>query len=97
VYEIGGLEVTVTDGVPTLAGGGSLAGSTLTMDTAFRNIVQNCGFGVLEAVAATATRPAELLGLGNVTGRIADGYAADLVLLDESLHPNAVMKGGAWV
>jgi N-acetylglucosamine-6-phosphate deacetylase len=97
VYEIGGLEVTVTDGVPTLAGGGSLAGSTLTMDTAFRNFVQNCGLGVLEAVAATATRPAELLGLGNVTGRIADGYAADLVLLDESLHPNAVMKGGAWV
>jgi N-acetylglucosamine-6-phosphate deacetylase len=67
------------------------------MDTAFRNFVQTCGLGVLEAVAAASTRPAELLGLGDVTGRIADGYAADLVLLDESLHPDAVMKGGAWV
>jgi N-acetylglucosamine-6-phosphate deacetylase len=97
VYDIGGLEVTVTDGVPTLAGGGSLAGSTLTMDAAFRNLVHGCGLGVLEAVAATSTRPAGLLGLADTAGRIAAGYAADLVLLDESLYPKAVMKGGAWV
>ena len=37
VYELGKLPVTVTGGVPTLADG-SLAGSTLTMDTAFRNM-----------------------------------------------------------
>jgi N-acetylglucosamine-6-phosphate deacetylase len=97
VYEVGGLEVTVTDGVPTLAGGGSLAGSTLTMDAAFRNFVRNCGLGVLEAVAATSTRPAELLGLGDVTGRIAAGYAADLVLLDDRWHPSKVMRHGEWV
>lgn len=97
VYDIGGLEVAVTDGVPTLAGGGSLAGSTLTMDTAFRNLVQSCGLGVLEAVAAASTRPAELLGLGTVTGRIAAGYAADLVLLDETLRPRTVMHRGGWV
>jgi N-acetylglucosamine-6-phosphate deacetylase len=97
VYDVGGLEVRVTDGVPTLAGGGSLAGSTLTMDVAFRNFVLNCGLGVLEAVAATSTRPAELLGLGEVTGRIAAGYAADLVLLDESWHPSRVMRHGEWV
>ncbi|HWM03612.1 MAG TPA: N-acetylglucosamine-6-phosphate deacetylase [Actinophytocola sp.] len=97
VYDIGGLEVTVTDGVPTLAGGGSLAGSTLTMDAAFRNLVHGCGLGVREAVAAASTRPAELLGLGKVTGRIEAGLAADLVLLDESLRPSAVMHGGEWV
>ncbi|MFI7677020.1 N-acetylglucosamine-6-phosphate deacetylase [Actinophytocola sp. NPDC049390] len=97
VYDIGGLEVDVTDGVPTLAGGGSLAGSTLTMDAAFRNLVQSCGLGVLDAVAAAATRPAELLGLGNVTGRLAAGYAADVVLLDDALRPTSVMKRGEWV
>lgn len=96
-YEIGGLEVRVTDGVPTLAGGDSLAGSTLTMDAAFRNLVQHCGLGVLEAVTAAATRPAELLGLGGVTGRIVPGLAADLVLLDETLHPRAVLHRGEWV
>jgi len=97
VYDIGGLEVTVTDGIPTLAGGGSLAGSTLTMDTAFRNLVHSCGLGILDAVTASSTRPAELLGLGETTGRVAEGYAADLVLLDEGLAPKAVMKAGAWV
>ncbi len=97
VYDIGGLEVNVTDGVPTLAGGGSLAGSTLTMDAAFRNLVQSCGLGVLDAVAAASTRPAELLGLGNVTGRLAPGYAADVVLLDDALRPTSVMKRGEWV
>ncbi len=97
VYDIGGLEVNVTDGVPTLAGGGSLAGSTLTMDAAFRNLVQSCGLGVLDAVAAAATRPAELLGLGSVTGRLAPGYAADVVLLDDALRPTSVMKRGEWV
>ncbi|GAB3437619.1 N-acetylglucosamine-6-phosphate deacetylase [Actinophytocola sediminis] len=96
-YDIGGLEVQVTDGVPTLTTDGSLAGSTLTMDAAFRNAVHSCGLGVLDAVTATATRPAELLGLGQVTGRIAPGMAADLVLLDDTLHPRAVLARGEWV
>lgn len=96
-YDIGGLEVDVTDGVPTLAGGGSLAGSTLTMDAAFRNLVSGCGLGVLDAVVAASTRPAELLGLGDVTGRLAPGYAADVVLLDDALRPVSVMRRGEWV
>ncbi|MGW5051106.1 N-acetylglucosamine-6-phosphate deacetylase [Actinokineospora sp. NPDC004072] len=96
-YDIGGLEVVVRDGVPTLAGGTSLAGSTLTMDAAFRNLVEGCGLSVAEAVAATATRPAELLGLGDVTGRLAKGLRADVVLLDARLHPTGVLRRGEWV
>jgi N-acetylglucosamine-6-phosphate deacetylase len=96
-YDIGGLEVDVTNGVPTLAGGGSLAGSTLTMDAAFRNMVTGCGMGVLDAVAAASTRPAELLGLGDTTGRLTAGYAADVVLLDDMLRPVSVMRRGEWV
>jgi len=96
-YDIGGLEVDVTNGVPTLAGGDSLAGSTLTMDLAFRNLVKSCGLGVLDAVVAAATRPAELLGLGDVTGRLAAGFAADVVLLDDALGPVSVMRRGEWV
>ena len=97
VYDVGGLAVTVTDGVPTLAGGGSLAGSTLTMDAAFRNLVRGCGLSVQAAVVATSTRPAELLGLDKLTGRLAAGLAADLVIMDESLRPTGVMHQGEWV
>lgn len=102
-YDLGGLAVDVTDGVPTLVkgegevGGGALAGSTLTMDAAFRNLVKSCGLGVLDAVAAASTRPAELLGLGTVTGRLRAGYSADVVLLDDALHPVTVMRRGEWV
>ncbi|GAA3022236.1 N-acetylglucosamine-6-phosphate deacetylase [Actinokineospora globicatena] len=96
-YDIGGLEVVVKDGVPTLAGGTSLAGSTLTMDVAFRNLVQGCGLTVPEAVAATSTRPAALLGLADTTGKLAKGLTADLVLLDAGLHVDSVMRRGSWV
>ncbi|MET0134239.1 MAG: N-acetylglucosamine-6-phosphate deacetylase [Kibdelosporangium sp.] len=97
VYDVGGLEVTVQDGVPRIAGGGSLAGSTLTMDTAFRNLVQNCGLTVREAVAACSTRPAALLGLAEDTGSLSSGMTADLVVLDTGLRPTAVLAKGEWV
>ena len=96
-YDIGGLDVTVRDGVPTLAGGAALAGSSLTMDAAFRNLVRECGIPVLDAVAATSAHPAALLGLGGETGKLAPGLAADVVILDAAMHPVSVMSKGAWV
>lgn len=95
-YELGKLPVTVADGVPTLADG-SLAGSTLTMDAAFRNLVTGCGLGIEDAVAATSTRPAELLGMADQVGALRAGLAADLVTLDEDLRLRAVMKDGSWL
>ncbi|ASO23071.1 N-acetylglucosamine-6-phosphate deacetylase [Actinoalloteichus hoggarensis] len=95
-YELGGLRVTVTDGVPLLDGG-TLAGSSLTMDVAFRNLVEACGLTVEEAVAATATRPAAVLGMEKEVGRIAPGLRADLVILDERLHVRDVLRRGEVV
>ena len=97
VYDVGGLEVRVVDGVPTLAGGAALAGSTLTMDAAFRNAVHACGLTISEAVHAASTRPAALLGLSDVTGELRAGLAADLVVLDAELRPREVMSKGEWV
>jgi N-acetylglucosamine-6-phosphate deacetylase len=94
VYDLGGLEVTVQDGVPTLAGG-SLAGSTLTMDQAFRNFVQQCGLSMAEAVAATAGRPAQLLGMADRVGAVAVGLLADFVVLDQDLRVRDVYRRGA--
>ncbi|MFB9565802.1 N-acetylglucosamine-6-phosphate deacetylase [Saccharopolyspora hordei] len=94
-YELGGLPVTVTDGEARLADG-SLAGSTLTMDVAFRNLVESCGQSVPAAVAAASTRPARLLGLGDRTGAIPPDLAADLVVLDTDLQLTGVLKDGEW-
>ncbi|GAA4854251.1 N-acetylglucosamine-6-phosphate deacetylase [Saccharopolyspora rosea] len=94
-YELGKLPVTVVDGEPRLADG-SLAGSTLTMDVAFRNMVTCCGLSVPEAVAASSTRPAALLGLADRVGAVRCGLAADLVVLDADLRLTGVIKDGAW-
>jgi len=95
VYDVGGLEVRVVDGVPTLAGGAALAGSTLTMDMAFRNAVNSCGLSLVEAAYAASTRGAELLGLD--TGKLQPGCTADIVVLDAELRPRDVMSKGEWV
>ncbi|WP_020499386.1 N-acetylglucosamine-6-phosphate deacetylase [Sciscionella marina] len=93
-YELGGLAVTVTEGEPRLPDG-SLAGSVLTMDRAFANFVRS-GMPITEAVQASSTLPAQLLGLGEV-GAIAQGRRADLVLLDEDLRLRRVLHRGSWV
>jgi N-acetylglucosamine-6-phosphate deacetylase len=96
-YRLGRLEVDVTDGVATLAENGSLAGSTLTMDAAFRNLVHGAKLGVMDAVRATSSKPAELLGVADRTGSLCAGLAADIVVLDDELRPMKVLRQGKWV
>jgi N-acetylglucosamine-6-phosphate deacetylase len=95
-YELGGLKVTVRDGEPRLDDGGSLAGSVLTMDKAFANFV-DAGMTISDAVAAASTHPARLLGLTDELGTIETGKYADLVLLDDELRLERVLRRGAWV
>lgn len=61
-YTLGSLEVTVTGGVARLKEGGSIAGSTLTMDRAVRHAVSS-GIGVSDALAAATLTPAWAMGL----------------------------------
>ncbi|HET6504329.1 MAG TPA: N-acetylglucosamine-6-phosphate deacetylase [Amycolatopsis sp.] len=96
-YHLGRLEVDVRDGVATLAETGSLAGSTLTMDVAFRNLVQVVGLSIPDAVRATSSRPAELIGVDDRTGSLRQGLAADLVVLDDDLRPVRVLRRGERV
>lgn len=77
-YTIGALPVIVKNGVARLASNGSLAGSTLTMDTVFLNAIDKLGVPITEAVAATSTRAAKRIGLSG-RGEIAVGYRADLL------------------
>ncbi|MQA61446.1 MAG: N-acetylglucosamine-6-phosphate deacetylase [Actinophytocola sp.] len=95
-YELGGQRVLVADGVARLAGGSSIAGSTLTMDEAVRRTVAEAGVSVVDAVSAASATPARVLGLDGV-GVIAAGAQADLVVLDDDLVVRRVLRGGGWV
>ena len=94
-YLLGHLTVRVRDGVARKPDG-TIAGSTLTMDRAFRCVV-DAGASVEEAVTMASTTPAEALGLADEIGSITVGRAADLVVLDRTLHVAAVMVKGSWI
>ena len=95
-YELGGLSVTVAEGAARLTGDGSIAGSTITMDDAFRNTVELAGVDVETAACMASTTPAELIGLTDV-GSIAPGLRADLLVYSENLELQGVMRAGKWI
>ncbi|MFF9559793.1 N-acetylglucosamine-6-phosphate deacetylase [Streptomyces albus] len=96
-YPLGNLEVEVRDGVARLVEGGSIAGSTLTLDRAFKRAVTVDGIPVAQAVAALSANPARLLGVADRVGTLEAGKLADLVVLDESFDLVGVMRHGAWI
>ncbi|EHY89521.1 N-acetylglucosamine-6-phosphate deacetylase [Saccharomonospora azurea] len=96
-YRLGNLDVQVAGGVATVPDTGSLAGSTLTMDVAFRNLVHDAGLDIADAVAATASHPATQLGIDTETGSLSPGLLADLVVLDDDLRLTGVLRRGSWV
>jgi N-acetylglucosamine-6-phosphate deacetylase len=92
-YVLNGETITVKDGICQTAAG-VLAGSALDMATAVRNTVQMLGLPLDEAVRMASTWPAEFLGLSESHGRIAAGYRADLVVMDDDFHVRASWLGG---
>jgi N-acetylglucosamine-6-phosphate deacetylase len=94
-YALGDQPVSVTAGEARTAGG-SLAGSTLTMDRGVQVSVMEAGIPLPDALTMASATPAALLGLGQVKGRIAPGADADLVVLDEECLAIGTMIGGAW-
>jgi N-acetylglucosamine-6-phosphate deacetylase len=91
-YMLGGFEVTVSGGVCRNAEG-TLAGSTLTLDRALRNIVA-LGTPLPDAVRMLTLNPATLLGIEFKKGSLRVGADADILLLDEGLHVTNVWARG---
>lgn len=96
VYELGGQKVIVRDGQARLEAG-NLAGSTLTLDKAVKNMVEAAGIPLADALKMASLTPARLIGADGHKGRIEQGYDADVVLLDEAdLSVKGVMIAGKW-
>ncbi|WP_124058335.1 N-acetylglucosamine-6-phosphate deacetylase [Vaginisenegalia massiliensis] len=91
---LGEFEVVVANGTARLKSNGSLAGSILDMDQAVRNVV-NWGMATPEeALRMASLTPARSVGLDQVCGRIAPGYAADFVVLAQDLSLQATYLNG---
>ena len=92
-YVLYGETITAVDGVVRNAAG-ALAGSALDMASALRNAVHWLGVDLAEAARMASTYPAQLLNLDDQRGHIAEGYVADLVLLDHELQVRRSWVGG---
>ena len=72
---------------------GTLAGSTLTMDQALRNLVLKLGLSIEDASRRVSTNAADYLGLDD-RGRLAPGAWADFVVMDRGLQLHSVVVEG---
>lgn len=94
-YMLGGQPIEVKNQKATLQGTDTLAGSSISMLDAVRNVV-SFGLPLTDAVYAASTAPAEAVGLTEV-GSIQVGKRADLVILDAELNLVAVYVDGKKV
>lgn len=99
-YVLGELEVDVEDGTARLVtvdgSQGAIAGSTLTMASAFRFVVGEVGVSIPDAALMAATTPAAFHGLTDV-GQLSPGRYADVCLVDDDGALVGVMRRGEWI
>lgn len=93
-YMLGGLEVDVTGNRAVLASNGALAGSVTNLMDCLRVAVRKMGIPLEKAVACATINPARSLGIAEQYGSIHPGKKANLLLLDEALNLQLVMKDG---
>ncbi|MDX6512846.1 MAG: N-acetylglucosamine-6-phosphate deacetylase, partial [Gaiellaceae bacterium] len=93
-YRMGAIEVEIADGVAR-RDDGTLAGSTLTMLEAVRNLVE-LGAPLAGALSAASEVPARIAGRADV-GTLEPGSPADVVVLDDRLELERVLVAGTDV
>jgi N-acetylglucosamine-6-phosphate deacetylase len=88
-FQIQGRPITVVDtvnGDKIIDDEGRLAGAHLDMAAAVRNAVHMLGLDLTDALRMASAYPAAFLKLDHELGRLAPGYRANLVLLDDQLE-----------
>ncbi|GMQ93412.1 MAG: N-acetylglucosamine-6-phosphate deacetylase [Acidimicrobiia bacterium] len=91
-FDLGAVEVVVDETGPrNLAG--DLAGSTLSYDQAFRNLIATIGCSVVEAIAVSSTNPAGVLRDPG-RGKLEVGARGDVVAMDSDCNVKATLVAG---
>ncbi|WP_461370443.1 N-acetylglucosamine-6-phosphate deacetylase [Candidatus Darwinibacter acetoxidans] len=94
-YVLGDNEIFVQDGAARLADG-TLAGSTLTLKQAVRNMIEEIGVHPVDAFRMASLNPARTLGLEH-RGWIREGNRADFVLLTADFEVQKTIIAGRVV
>ena len=95
-YALGGQDVIVSGRTARLVEGGSIAGGVATMLDVVRWCVQSAGIPLLDAVTAASATPSRTLALAGI-GRLQAGHVADVLVVDDELSLQAVLRRGVWL
>lgn len=94
IYESGGLKVKMADGILKLDDGtGTIAGSSVHMADCVKRVA-GFGIGVEKAVKAASYIPAKAAGIEDITGSLAKGKRADILITDKELNIKHVIIRG---
>lgn len=96
-YGVAGSAFYVKDGLARLADG-TIAGSTLTMFGALKNMMKFCNVSLNEAIKYVTVNPASMVKANGV-GRLEKCYRADFIVIDsiDDIEINKVYVGGILV
>jgi N-acetylglucosamine-6-phosphate deacetylase len=95
-YTLGGQDVIVSGRTARLARGNSIAGGVATLLDVVRWCVQSAGIPLLDAVTAASSTPSQALALPGI-GSLQAGHVADVVVVDDELSLQAVLRRGVWL
>ncbi len=95
-YDLDGRSVDIRDGAVRLPDG-TLAGSTLTMERALKNIQKAAGKPLVELWSLTSLNAARQIGVSASKGSLEEGKDADLLLLDDDYNVHLTVVEGELV
>lgn len=93
-YRLGEFDVVVKDGTARLKESGSLAGSILELIQAVQHVVEWGLASLPDAIRMASLAPAKSVGIDHVCGQIAEGRAADFILVDDKGNLQATYLNG---
>lgn len=92
-----GIRVIIDDGVAKLPNRSSLAGSVTSLLEMFQKMIRNTKIPLLELIKMFTYTPAKIMNIHDSVGRIAPGFIADLMELDDDYNLIAVVKNGKYI
>lgn len=97
IYSMENLKIEVAGGVARLQGSDILAGSTLTMNKAVKNVAEWTHLPIFKVINMASLNPARVLGLDNKIGSIEKGKQADLVVFDREINIRKTIRKGKFI
>lgn len=92
-----GLKVIIEDGVAKLPDRSAFAGSVATTDRLVRNMLNMADVSLADAVKMMTLTPARIMKVDHLTGSLAAGKLADIVIFDQDINVQMTMVKGKIV